>query len=407
MISLPPSRRRTTLVLALALGLTTACSSDQTGTAATNAAPGATPETTATSAAAPAGETAAPANSPLQVVAEIAEPQMVALAVAGDGRMFGAFPRWDHNPVNPVAVFGADGRSVKPYPNASWCVWNDSVKTDPQHHWISPQSIIFDKAGLMWVLDPAAPGMKFIVAGGPKLVCIDPKTNQVVKNISFGLDLAPAKSYLNDVRIDDAKQVAYLTESTQGGIIVLDLKTQKGRRLLTKHPSVKAEKGVVLKAGGTHKMIDAMGKPMNVNSDGIALSRDGQYLYYQAITGHHLYRIKTEALRNAALSESQLGEQVENLGEVPATDGLEIDAQNNVYFTAFEQNALVRRSPDGKFTTLVKDDRLVWPDTYFWGADNSLYVTASAIQNGPTWNKGVGIPGTVYRAFKVKLPIGN
>ena len=329
---------------------------------------------------------------------------MVALAVTADGRMFGAFPRWDHNPVNPVAVFGADGKTVKPYPNASWCAWNDSVKTDPQHHWISPQSIIVDKTGLLWVLDPAAPGMKFIVAGGPKLVCIDPKTNQVIKNIAFGPDLAPARSYLNDVRIDTGKQVAYLTESTQGGIIVMDLTTQKGRRLLTRHPSVKAEKDVRLKAGGTHDMLDPLGKPMMVNSDGIALSRDGQYLYYQAITGRHLYRIKTEALRNPALTEAQLGQQVENLGEVPATDGLEIDAQNNIYLTAFEQNALVRRAPDGKLTTLVKDERLLWPDTYFWGPDNALYVTASAIHYAPTWNKGVGRPGAVYRAFKLRVP---
>ncbi|WP_375418886.1 SMP-30/gluconolactonase/LRE family protein [uncultured Hymenobacter sp.] len=399
MISLPPSRRWTAPALALLLGLSAACS--QTKTDGTAAAPGATSETPA----AGAGDNgAAPANSPLQVVTEIAEPQMVALAVTGDGRKFGTFPRWDHNPVNPVAEFSADGRSVKPYPNASWCTWNDSVKTDPQHHWICPQAIIVDKTGLLWVLDPAAPGMKFIVAGGPKLVCIDPKTNQVVKNISFGPDLAPAKSYLNDVRIDTDKQIAYLTESSQGGIIVMDLKTQKGRRLLTKHPSVKAEKGLILKASGTHEMIDAKGKPMMVNSDGIALSRDGQYLYYQPITAHHLYRIKTEALRNPALSEAQLGQQVENLGEVPATDGLEIDAQNNVYFTAFEQDALVRRSPDGKLTTLVKEDRLLWPDTYAWGADNTLYVTASAIQNGPTWNKGVGLPGTMYRTFKMKLP---
>jgi sugar lactone lactonase YvrE len=396
MIFSPLSSRWPLLTLTATLGLATACSQTKTDGSAASTAPAPTTETAATD--------ATPANSPLQVVAEIAEPQMVALAVTGDGRMFGTFPRWDHNPVSPVAQFSADGRSVQPYPNASWCVWNDSVKTDPQHHWICPQGIIVDKTGLLWVLDPAAPGMKFIVAGGPKLVCIDPKTNQVVKNISFGPDLAPAKSYLNDVRIDTDRQVAYLTESTQGGIIVMDLKTQKGRRLLTKHPSVKAEKGLLLKAGGTHEMIDPMGKPMMVNSDGIALSRDGQYLYYQAITGHHLYRIKTEALRNPALTEAQLGQQVENLGEVPATDGLEIDAQNNIYLTAFEQNALVRRSPDGKLTTLVKEDRLLWPDTYFWGADNTLYVTASAIHYGPTWNKGVGRPGTVYRAFKLQVP---
>lgn len=382
---------------ALLLGTLAACSSPSSpdkSSAADNAG-------AASAAGAPADTT----NSPLRVVAEIKEPQMVAVAVTSGGRMFGTFPRWDHNPVNPVAEFNPDGRTVKPYPTAGWCMWNDSVKNDPKHHWICPQGIIVDKTGMLWVLDPAAPGMKFVVAGGPKLVKIDPKTNQVLQNISFGPDLAPAKAYLNDVRVDTDKQIAYLTESNLGGIIVYDLKAQKGRRLLTGHPSVKPDKSLVLKAGDEqHPMIDAQGKPMLVASDGIALSPDGQYLYWHPLTGHRAYRIKTEALRNPALTEAQLGQQVEDLGEVPASDGMEIDAKGNLYMTAFEQNAVVRRTPEGKIETVVKDRRLEWPDSFCFLPDGTVYVTASAIHKGATWNKGVARQDMPYRAFKMKLP---
>ena len=347
-------------------------------------------------------QTAAPANSPLQVVAEFREPQIVGVAVAPDGRVFGVFPRWDNNPVNPIAVIGTDG-SVKPYPDASWCMWNDSVRNEPQKHWICPQSVHVDQAGKLWVLDPAAPGLKATVPGGPKLVKIDPKTNKVVQNISFPASVAPRKSYLNDVRIDTQRNFAYITESGMGAIVVVDLKTGNSRRLLADHPSVHPEPGLTLKADG-HPMIDPTGKPMALHADGIALSRNGDYLYWSPLTSHSLYRIKTEALRNAALSSAQLGSQVEKVGTIPATDGMEIDAKDNVYLTSFENNAIMRRTPAGKLETIAKEPRLQWPDTYAISANGDLYFTTSAIHKTPTWNKGVGKQDQPYRIFKTALP---
>ena len=349
-----------------------------------------------------ASTSAAPVNSPLQVVAEFTDPQLVGVAVAPGGKVFACFPRWDYNPVYPIAEVGPNN-TLRPYPNASWCLWNDSVKNEPQKHWICPQTVFADKSGMVWVLDPASPGLKSVVPGGPKLVKTDPKTNQVLLTIPFPASVAPRKSYLNDVRIDLQNNYAYLTESGLGALVVVDLKTNKSRRLLANHPSTKAVKGLVIKAEG-HPMIDAQGKPAQFNADGIALSTDNAYLYYCPLTGHTLYRIKTAALRNAALSEAQLGQQVETVGEIPASDGLEIDAANNVYLTSFEQSALLRRTPAGTIETVAKDARLQWPDTYSFAADGNLYVANSAIHKTPTWNQGVGQPRQPFRIFKMALP---
>jgi sugar lactone lactonase YvrE len=349
-----------------------------------------------------ADSSAAPANSPLQVVAEFTDPQMVGVAVAPGGKVFACFPRWDYNPVYPIAEVGPNN-TLRPYPNASWCQWNDSLKNEPQKHWICPQTVFADKSGMVWVLDPASPGLKAVVPGGPKLVKTDPQTNQVLLTIPFPESVAPRKSYLNDVRIDLQNNYAYLTESGLGALVVVDLKTRQSRRLLANHPSTKAVKGLVIKAEG-HPMIDAQGKPAQFNADGIALSTDNTYLYYCPLTGHTLYRIKTAALRNAALSEAQLGQQVETVGEIPASDGLEIDAANNVYLTSFEQSALLRRTPAGTIETVAKDARLQWPDTYSFAADGNLYVANSAIHKTPTWNKGAGQPRQPFRIFKMALP---
>ena len=360
-----------------------------------------------TAAAAPTDSTiteaaAAAGSSPLQVVAEFTDPQMVAVAVAPGGEIFACFPRWDYNPVFPIAKVGPNS-TLTPYPNASWCLWNDSVKNEPLKHWICPQSIFADKSGMVWVLDPASPGLKFTVPGGPKLVKTDPKTGQVLLTIPFPENVAPRKSYLNDVRIDLQNNYAYLTESGMGALVVVDLKTLKSRRLLASHASTKAEKGLVIKAEG-HPMLDPKGEPAQFNADGIALSTDNAYLYYCPLTGHTLYRIKTAALRDAALTEVQLGQQVEIVGEIPASDGLEIDANNNVYLTSFEQSALLRRTPAGKIETVAKDARLQWPDTYSFAADGNLYVANSAIHKTASWNKGVGQPRQPFRIFKMALP---
>ena len=109
-------------------------------------------------------------------------------------------------------------------------------------------------------------------------------------------------------------------------------------------------------------------------------------------------------MRDAALTEVQLGQQVEIVGEIPASDGLEIDANNNVYLTSFEQSALLRRTPAGKIETVAKDARLQWPDTYSFAADGNLYVANSAIHKTASWNKGVGQPRQPFRIFKMALP---
>jgi sugar lactone lactonase YvrE len=353
------------------------------------------------SAAATTGGPRAAADSPLQLVAAFREPQFVGVAVLPDGRVFADFPRWDDNPVAPVAIIGSDN-SVKPYPDATWCTWNETTRNEPQKHWICPQSVYADKTGMLWVLDPASPGLKGTVPGGPKLVKIDPGTNKVVQNISIPESVASRKSYLNDVRIDTQSGYAYITESGEGSLVVVDLKTNKARRLLKMHPSMLGDTTLNIKADG-HEMIDATGKRARFNADGIALSQDMQYLYWKPLTSYKLYRIKTAALRNPGLSDAQLALQIEDMGKVPACDGMEIDASNNLYMTAFENHSIVRRTPAGKIETVVQDERLEWPDTFAF-SDGSLYVTASAIHKTPTWNKGVGRQDQPYSIFKMALP---
>jgi sugar lactone lactonase YvrE len=132
------------------------------------------------------------------------------------------------------------------------------------------------------------------------------------------------------------------------------------------------------------------GSAPTVHADGIALSPDGAFLYYQALTGRTLYRVPTQALRDAKATEAALAAKVETIGKPGPADGLEADARG-VYHSSLEENALRLVGPDGSARVLVKDARLAWPDSLAFGPDGSLWVTTSLIHRGAEPKDGYGL----------------
>lgn len=65
---------------------------------------------------------------------------------------------------------------------------------------MSVQSVVVDPADRLWILDTGSPLFQPTKYGGPKLVCVDLKTDQVSKKILFPQDVALSTTYLNDVR---------------------------------------------------------------------------------------------------------------------------------------------------------------------------------------------------------------
>jgi sugar lactone lactonase YvrE len=292
----------------------------------------------------------------LQEVASFPDKQLTGVGVSTkSGRIFVNFPYWsdDHS----ISVAEIVNGQPKAFPDDEW------NKSGPAaSHFICVQSVVVDDQDNLWVLDPAAPKMQEIVKGGPKLVKIDLATNQVVQTIPFGEEVALKKSYLNDVRIDTRANIAFITESGRGAIIVVDLKSGKARRLLDGHPSTQPEKDVKLVVDGK-ALIDQQKKtPPQIASDGIALDVKNGYLYYHALTGHTLYRIKTSFLIDEKLGKRELESKVENVGQTPAPDGMLEGTDGSVYLTDLENSAIVHWDPANKrVEQIVADKRLLWP----------------------------------------------
>ena len=110
--------------------------------------------------------------------------QVTGVTVAPDGRRFVNFPRWTDDAPVSVAEITADG-TTRPYPDAEWNSWRNAKANQMSvaDHFVCVQSVVADKQGHLWVVDPGAPGNEKILPGAPKLVRIDFDTNRVGKVI--------------------------------------------------------------------------------------------------------------------------------------------------------------------------------------------------------------------------------
>jgi len=326
--------------------------------------------------------------------------QVTGVTITEGGRIFVNFPRWSEDVPVSVAEVLKDG-SLRAYPDENWNSWRNAraAEVTPQDHFVCVQSVVADGRGSLWVVDPAAPNAEKTIEGGPKLVQIDLASNSVRKVIPIGPDVAGPASYLNDVRFAPDGRFAYLTDSGQpGGLVVVDLPAAKSWRVLSGDPSTQADKSVqVMTDGKPLKRPD--GRQPMFNADGIALSPDGRFLYWQALTGKTLYRIETQVLQQAGSDPASAVGKAEKVAQTEPIDGVWMDAAGTLYLSSIADNAVKALGTDGTMRTILSDSRLRWPDTFAQGPDGAIYVTASHIQDSP-WFHPTGWTDRNFELFK-------
>ncbi|MEZ0540002.1 SMP-30/gluconolactonase/LRE family protein [Fibrella arboris] len=330
-------------------------------------------------------------------VAEFGPYQPVGLAVSphSPGRIFVTFPKQKEYRYGLAEII--DGQR-KPYPNAEINQW-DSLK--PRDRFINVQALFVDQTNTLWVLDPANPADSPPIIAGMKLLRINLKTNKVERTYRFE-DLPREQTGLNDVQVDTRRQVAYLSDPKRSAIVVLDLTSGKSRTVLEKDKSTSAEPGFKLIIEGK-EVKDQTGKSFSSNVNGIALTPDFRYLYYRAINQTKLYRIATDLLINPNLAPAEVAKGVELVGETGVSHGMIADKAGNVYLTDSPNKAIRRVTPDSKLETVVRDDRLIWPDSFGIGPDGYLYVTAAQINRTARNNDGQDKVSYPFKLFRVKL----
>lgn len=303
----------------------------------------------------------------LEIVAELDTPPGN-VAVSRNGRLFLTL----HPEARPdISVIEWVDGHARPWPSEAF--QHPSGDDDGFRNVLS---IRIDRQDRLWALDNGHHGLDH-----PALYGFDLSSGALVHRYRFSRELAPLGSHLNDFQVSPDGRTIYIADASlfrkDPAVLVYDIDAKLARRVIEHHESVVPERYVPMVQG---RRMEAFGLvSIRPGVDSIALSRDGRWLYFAPITSNHLYRVATRYLDDQALEPATVAGRVERYALKTMSDGITTDDAGNIYLSDPEHSAIIELDTERELTTLIRDERLRWPDGFSFGPDGWLYVTGSAL----------------------------
>jgi sugar lactone lactonase YvrE len=318
------------------------------------------------------------------------------ITVTVDGRMIVSLHQF-YQPKFSVAEVGKDG-NLTPFPNQEL---NDRSQLSQKARLDSVLGIRSDSRGIVWMLDN---GMRSNTT--PKLVAWDSRLNKLHQVIELPIPASVKGSFVNDFAIDEQRQRVYIADPANGkdaAFIVVDLNTRSARRVLQGHSSVTPEP-IYLKVEGKQVAIKnddgTLVKPL-IGVNPITLDHNNEWLYYGAMSGTSLYRIKAQELANLKAQDSELVRHVERYSDKPLCDGITIDQANNIYLGELAANAIGVITPDRHYKRLAESKELAWVDSFSFGAGRQLFAVVNQLHHSAVLNAGEMIAEPPFLILKM------
>ncbi|OCH08919.1 L-dopachrome tautomerase-related protein [Aliivibrio fischeri] len=252
--------------------------------------------------------------------------------------------------------------------------------------------VIMDKKSVLWMLETADEK-----SHTGRLIGWDTINNKLHQVIYLAAPIIPADSFLNDLVVDRDNEMVYITDTGAGynsALIVVDLKTGNLRRVLEGSQYTKPENLDIVIDEKTVMMGDS---PARIGVNPITLDSKNEWLYFGAMNGTKLYRIKTEDLRNTELTDKKLEKLVEVYANKPLSDGITIDENDNIYVTDLTKKSIGYIGKDRQYNVLYTDSELLsWSDGFATTNNGKILVTVNKLHKSPVLNQNKDESGNHY-----------
>ena len=304
---------------------------------------------------------------------------MQGIKIDKDGNIYISTARWNGSESPSTlskVVKTSEGYKLQPYPSEQM---NDVMNPEGIK---SVLGFEIDRNNIMWILDQGHIGEAPSNPGDEKLILWNITKNKEIKRYIFSdEDTDKTSSFLNDIVVDNDSGFAYITDSgiysdpLDGGLIIYDSNRNKARRIFDASSLTSNDPNFVFNM--SNRPVSKEGE-MRTGANGIALTGDKKILYWTNEASNKLYSIKTVLLRDFRISESSLESAVKTMVLPSNTDGLTSDRDNNIYLSALMLNGVLKlNAVTGQISRFVYHPEMVWPDTFAWHPDGSLYLLSN------------------------------
>lgn len=317
------------------------------------------------------------------------------VTVSPDGRIFfNTHPFTQSHRLADAFLFELVGGQPRPYPDAA---------SQPDLKFVFGMTV--DSKGRLWVVSPATLDRErtrlqaFDLASGERVA-----DHELEKGVG---------RFAQDLRVSPDGETLFLADTgafrfTSAHILVVSTRDWSARRILEGDPTTQPQDWVIRTHDGPYRIGYGL-LTFQVGVDGIALGRDGTWLYFATMSHDTLCRVRVADAMDASLSAAELSKRVEKVARKPLSDGIEVAPDGSVLITDVENGGLARVSPGGELSTLVRDPRIVWADGVTVTPGGEVLFTDSSI---PSYIDPLLRPPSVdrlragkpYRIYRLRLP---
>lgn len=328
---------------------------------------------------------AQPAVGTVEVVAELPiRPGNV--TATRDGRVFSTVHPFDKpSGIQLMEVISPD--NYRPWPHADY---QSNTENRSDERMDSPLGIAQDTKGRLWVTDMG------LNLGKTRLWAFDIASGDLVHKIELPADIAPKGSVVQDLAVDAERGWVYLADIAPPALIAVEISTGKAHRF-SGHTALQADPKAVMHIDGTPTQFG--GKPASVGVNPLTLSKDGQTLYFGAMTGLTWYSVPTRHLRSG--DDKAISAAIRIVGKKPVSDGVATDDAGNHFFTNLNDGGIDWLDRKGKLRPLVRDARMSWPDNAQFGPQSWLYIAVNQLHRTSIFTGGEDTGKPPYRVMRV------